>query len=839
MKAFRMAQTISLTAVAVVLVLAGVGIADEQVPELRITTAQRNFLPGEALTFSVSVPATAGEADLRVNLYQDGWRQSLVRMRVQGPAELTRTVQVGWLRSGDYVLRARLQTTDGATAAAATIGIYPNPYRNSFFTFLYAVECGATGDNDEPFVPVLSDLKSHGVDCGFYVSCSSEQPRFYNHARKYGISFTGFCSTVYNDSDYPPGTPKAQIRRECIQGSDGVLQSYWGHPLRCFNRPDQHAYGRELMRTRVPQYMLDPGGARAVVLDDEIGLNYISTFTIGCYCPYCRYDFRRKYGCSPPKEDYALQFEPGLVEDDNLWLQWYRYRCRVIPDYYGDIARVLRRRSRPGLVITAQQNTGSCPYSGADLENYTDWQDVINIHAYPDVHPLTMTSFSYDLWNMANVLVEPAHRKPIWLMGQAFAGREGVQPTTYIKEQLHLATASGAKAVGLFLYNLLPEWALTAHPQRWRQVGDLFLQIRALGPLWTAAERIPRPVALMSSFTTDAFMNARGLEEGQWYQWHLGEQAHAALMAAHIPSEIIGEQAIRIGKASQYQAVILMGCRYLPRSVAVALHEYMDAGGVVYADEGTQVPLEGLRRLPFGFSDWREVVRREWEGKGERDRRLVYEIINQQAAYLSKELAWVKPWYRIDDPDAVARGLEVPGARVLYVVNNALQWQDKTSPEKDILQATIRPTITLSESGLYVYDLWEHRAVPVRYSEGTTSWQCELPGGGGTPYLITRQALDRPRLVLAPDRLPAGQTLRYTVQVRNVAGESVAVSVPLSVEVVDPNGNRADGSGPQVALGGTLSVNLRIADNAMPGRWRIVVTDLASGADTSAAFEVF
>jgi len=261
----------------------------------------------------------------------------------------------------------------------------------------------------------------------------------------------------------------------------------------------------------------------------------------------------------------------------------------------------------------------------------------------------------------------------------------------------------------------------------------------------------------------------------------------------------------------------------------------MDAGGVVYADEGTQVPLEGLRRLPFGFSDWREVVRREWEGKGERDRRLVYEIINQQAAYLSKELAWVKPWYRIDDPDAVARGLEVPGARVLYVVNNALQWQDKTSPEKDILQATIRPTITLSESGLYVYDLWEHRAVPVRYSEGTTSWQCELPGGGGTPYLITRQALDRPRLVLAPDRLPAGQTLRYTVQVRNVAGESVAVSVPLSVEVVDPNGNRADGSGPQVALGGTLSVNLRIADNAMPGRWRIVVTDLASGADTSAA----
>jgi len=838
MKALSAQGMVLLAAVAVVLALPGVGPADELLPELQITPEQRNFLQGQALVFSVSVPATAGEADLRVSLYQDGWRQSLVRTRVQGPVELARTVEVGWLRSGDYVLRARLQTADEATAAAATIGIYPNPYRNSFFTFLYAVGDEATGDSDEPFIPVLSDLKSHGVDCGFYVS-SSEESRFYNHARKYGISFTDFVSTPCAGPDYPAETSRAQIRRECIQGSDGTLQSYWGHPLRCFNRPDQHAHGRELMRTRVPEYELVPGGARAIVIDDEIGLNYISTYTVGCYCDYCRQDFRRKYGCSPPKEEYALQFEPGLVEDDNLWLQWYRYRCRIIPDYYRDIAQVLRRRGRPGLPITTQQNTGSCPYSGADLENYTDWQDVINIHNYPDVHPLTQTSFGYDLWNMANVLAGPAHRKPVWFMGQAFAGREGVQPTTYIQEQLHLATASGAKAVGLFLYNLLPDWALTAHPQRWRQVGDLFLQIRVLGPLWTAAERLPRPVALMSSFTTDAFMNARGLEEGQWYQWHIAEQAHAALMGAHIPSEMIGEQAVREGKASQYRAVILMGCRYLPRSVAAALRRYMADGGVVYADEDTQVPLEGLRRFPFKFNHWREVVRHAWRGEGERDRRLVHEVINQQAAYLSKELAWVKPWYTIDRPDAIARGLEMPGARVLYVVNNALQWQDKTTPEEDILQPAISPTITLAEPGLHVYNLWEHQAVSVERSADTTSWQCELPGGGGTPYLITGRALGSPRLMLAADRITAGKTLRYTVQVCDTEGQPVALSVPLLVDVVDPDGEQADGSGPQIVLGGRLSVNLRIADNATLGRWLIKVTDLASGADTSAEFEVF
>ena len=294
MKALSAQGMVLLAAVAVFLALPGVGLADEPLPELQITPEQRNFLQGQALVFSVSVPATAGEADLRVSLSRDGWRQSLVRTRVQGPVELTRRVEVGWLRSGDYVLRARLQTADEATAAAANIGIYPNPYRNSFFTFLYAVGDDATGDSDEPFIPVLSDLKSHGVDCGFYVS-SSEESRFYNHARKYGISFADFCSTPYNGPEYPSETTRAQIRRECIQGSDGTLQSYWGHPLRCFNRPDQHAHGREQMGIQIPGYMLDPGGARAIVIDDEIGLNYISTYTIGCYCDYCRLDFRRKY----------------------------------------------------------------------------------------------------------------------------------------------------------------------------------------------------------------------------------------------------------------------------------------------------------------------------------------------------------------------------------------------------------------------------------------------------------------------------------------------------------------------------------------------------------------
>jgi len=308
-------------------------------------------------------------------------------------------------------------------------------------------------------------------------------------------------------------------------------------------------------------------------------------------------------------------------------------------------------------------------------------------------------------------------------------------------------------------------------------------------------------------------------------------------MRAHIPSEIIGEQAVRAGEASQYRAVILMGCRYLPRSVAAALDKYMAAGGVVYADEDTQVPLEGMRRLPFRFNHWREVVRQEWRGEGERDRRLVDEVINEQASYLSKELAWVKPWYTIDDPDAVACGLRVPGARILYVVNDALQWEGKT-PEEDIPQATISPRITLGEPDLHVYNLWEHRAVAVRYSEGATSWQEELPGGGGTPYLITRCALGTPRVTLAADRVAAGGTLHYTVQLRDAAGQPVATSVPLSVAVMDPDDEQTDGSGPQIVLGGKLSVDLRIADNATLGRWQIKVTDLASGATTSADLEV-
>lgn len=69
-------------------------------------------------------------------------------------------------------------------------------------------------------------------------------------------------------------------------------------------------------------------------------------------------------------------------------------------------------------------------------------------------------------------------------------------------------------------------------------------------------------------------------------------------------------------------------------------------------------------------------------------------------------------------------------------------------------------------------------------------------------------------------------------------GAAIDAVVPVEVQVRDPDGQSAEGSGFYGAESGRLALALDIAPNDAVGTWAVEVTELASGKKTRTTFVV-
>jgi uncharacterized protein YfaS (alpha-2-macroglobulin family) len=94
-------------------------------------------------------------------------------------------------------------------------------------------------------------------------------------------------------------------------------------------------------------------------------------------------------------------------------------------------------------------------------------------------------------------------------------------------------------------------------------------------------------------------------------------------------------------------------------------------------------------------------------------------------------------------------------------------------------------------------------------------------------------------LDVATARLAPGGKLRYTVTVRDAAGQPARGQHLLEIEVTDPQGvPRPRYGGARVTRGGVLKVREPLALNAARGRWRIRVTAPQCGAAVKGRWDV-
>ena len=810
--------------------------------ETVIRTETRNFLQGEPVRWRIE---TDQETDtLRVTIERDGWGHVLHQGEV---AKEVVASDVGWLHEGEYTLRAELLKGKEEVAKATTgVGVYP-PFaksRDTFHVFTWGVHWGDVEPGPRTAEQIAQDLAAHHIDLptlamggrGTGRTFAADQAHFADVALPHRVRLALNLHTMHKP--LAEGETPEQVSS---QTEEGKFNNYYGKPARCFNRPDTAAIGIAKMKkdylSPEVRKMLRSGRYAEVIIDDELGLGFADGYKIVCYCPYCRETFRKQYGYDiPSAKDYAA-LEPAIVPDDHPWLNFYDFRTRQIPKYLSTLARYVRSISHPDTVVVTQQIQGTDPLPGNNLDNWTDWQDVINLHSYPAGSSPSTTAFAVDLWRQGDVLRRPGPPRPMWLMIQASWGAPlpdtGIWPLPYAAEQIHMAMASGVQSIGLFTYNGLAGKNSAVHDYEWFDaLGDLLGQIKQLAGVWMVATPSAKRVALLNSFSTDAFVSTRGLQEGLWYQFHIGEQAHAALLRAHIPTEVIGEEAIRRGRLDDYDAIVLMHCQYLPQSVADRIAAFIKAGGKVYCDSGTKVPLEGLTRLPFDFTHHRDQVTKAWAGTGYRDSRAWEPHVRQQAEHLSRELAAIKAWYQVDDLDTVARSLDVPGARILYLINASIQNYAKDASER-IDPIDIDPTVT-APAGSAVYDLLGHKPVAVEQTDAGAKWQAHIPGGGGAIFLVADQPMGSVNIEAA-STIAVDVQLDVRVNVHTADSTDLwSGSVPLQIQLTDAKGQHVEFGGPVAAVRGAWRGALKLARNAPTGDWTLQVKNLADGKTYSA-----
>ena len=117
--------------------------------------------------------------------------------------------------------------------------------------------------------------------------------------------------------------------------------------------------------------------------------------------------------------------------------------------------------------------------------------------------------------------------------------------------------------------------------------------------------------------------------------------------------------------------------------------------------------------------------------------------------------------------------------------------------------------------------------MPLRPTEEGVAFDVELGPGGGAVYLIVDRAIDQ--VVLnAPRAARLGESVQIEAVIADPKGRAVDAVVPVRLDIVDPEGRKAERSGWYGARGGVLAVSLDLAANDRPGPWNVRVRELAS-----------
>jgi hypothetical protein len=345
---------------------------------------------------------------------------------------------------------------------------------------------------------------------------------------------------------------------------------------------------------------------------------------------------------------------------------------------------------------------------------------------------------------------------------------------------------------------------------------------RPLGPTLVQLPDRPSDVAILESFASQMFA-ARGT--GGWsHRWEC--DLHLILQWAHLQPRIVFDETVQRDGLDNYRVLVLPYCDVLTEPVVAAINAFQKRGGLIVADE----TLTPAIRADIVLASYKRT------GKADEDKH----ALQAKTAELRQQL---DPHYtrygRASDPDTVVRFRQAGKADYLFVLNDKRTFGNYVGHHGKVMEQGLpnKSEIAVRRPSAVVYDLVNHAPVTATSDSGELKFTADLGPGDGRVYLLTDQTIQELAVDL-PAQCRLGDTIALRVTVADTNGKPIAAVVPVQVEIFDPQSRPAECHGYYGAADGRLAIDMNLARNDVPGNWRVVVRELASGRQVERTLQV-
>ncbi len=825
--------------------VAAVTAAGEAEPLLKVTLDpprdRRCYYRGESIPVKLEVtdetPATGG---VEVLLERDGKRYGSTEGALptkDNPVQAR--LDTAALACGDYRLRVLPTAGEGKAALwEATVTVCP---RHEDPTFFFGVS-GVQARNPYRQELMLKDLAEHGMQNG--VATTDTSPGILDLTMKWGLRF-GMRAH---------GSPRlTQTEREeaLRRGPNGEkLPGAWegGRPILGLLHPRLRETAAADMAEQVKHLAAWPASWLRCHTADDFSMYYGYDWS-----DLAKRTFQEKTGLEAPVPPEFAQAganfrsvgkvarEPGIVPDDDPWLQWNIFCTRDIGGAYNGALTEACAAAVPGMQVGPVPGNMQLPLwcqgqypphhfgpGGFNLLQYyyylNYWQPTIGNLYWNDV--ARINNRGLELWAMPDCAYQPS--------------------PSYYTNTFFLQVAGGAQGLNYYTYT-------EAKPVAWETLGKIGNGVvKPLYPFLGKLRPARTSVGLLLPYT-------------QWcYNWLYPTTAvypYANLLGAQVDVQPTCEEEVLSGDAARYKVILLWRVQYLRQSVVTALENYLAKGGVVICDATTQVPIKGAIRTSVDLT--------MGEGKSDPDPNdprfggpgILDYLHPDRVALIRRTLEqYAQPWAESSDPTLITRRHEYRGVTYLWLVNIESREEYEyvrprlgagarpADPEQAAEEALaylaertegkrFQPLVTIPAGNWAAYDVLQGKRITLQKAGDRLGFRADMERLGGQLIALYPQPIARVSVEMARE-VQRGQRIPLTVRVLGADGKPVGGTQPLAVQVVTPAGEWPEITGPHATDDGVWRTSLNPALNDRAGQWRVLVRELSSGTRGEAAVTV-